>query len=272
MYNSRARVPDHGAYLARWAAESALARQSLPCEIGVPYGSGAGELLDVFADAKPRSPVVVFLHGGYREALDKSQHSFLAPALRALGAAVVLPGRTRCPALTVPQIALQTTRAVAWAWRHAARFNGDAGRVLLMGHAAGGHLAALLLACHWPAVDAALPPHLVKGALAISGFYDLLPIQQTPSLQEALRLTPAQVAQASPARLAPPAHGRLFCAVGSDESGEYLRQLRLIRQAWGRERVPVAAVLPGLHHFSVLESLTQPRSRLQRLAARWLNE
>ena len=272
MYNTRARVPDYGTYLARWAAESALVRGSGACEIGVAYGSGPCEVLDVFPATQPRSPVVVFLHDGCRMALDKSQHSFLAPALRALGAAVVIPNRARCPALTVPQITLQITRAVAWAWRHAAQFNGDAGRVLVMGHGAGGHLAAMMLLCHWPAVDAALPRHLVKGALAISGFYDLLPIQQTPSLQEALRLTPAQVAQASPARLPPPAHGRLLCVAGGDESGEYLRQLRLIRQAWGRERVPVAAALPGLHHFSVLESLTQPRSRLQRLAARWLNE
>lgn len=271
MYNNRARVPECGAYFARWAAESALARRSLPCETGVAYGSGPCEALDVFPAARPHSPVVVFIHGGGWKALDPSQHSFLVPALRALGAAVVLPHHAPCPQVTIPQISLQMARAVAWAWRHAVRFNGDADRLLVIGHASGGHLAAMMLACAWPLLDAALPADLVKGALAISGLYDLLPIQQTPSLQEALRLTPAQVAQASPARFPPPAHGRLFSVAGGDESGEYLRQSRLIRQAWGRQRVPVVATLPGLHHYSVLDSLTRPRSRLQQLARCLLN-
>ncbi|HPR43345.1 MAG TPA: alpha/beta hydrolase, partial [Ottowia sp.] len=202
--------------------------------------------------------------------MDKSQHSFLVPALRALGAAVVVPNYALCPKVTIPQITLQMVQATAWAWRHAADFNGDARRVVVMGHSAGGQLAAMMLACAWPVVDAALPADLVKGALGISGLYDLQPIQQTPSLQEVLRLTPAQVAQASPARLPAPARGRLFSVVGGDESGEYLRQNRLIQQAWGRERVPVAAALPGLNHFSVLEALARRGTRLHGLARQLL--
>ena len=270
MYNNRVRVPEYGDHFARWAGESALVRRSGPCEIDVAYGGGSNETLDVFPADKPRSPVVVFIHGGYWKGMDKSQHSFLVPALRALGAAVVVPNYALCPKVTIPQITLQMVQATAWAWRHAADFNGDARRVVVMGHSAGGQLAAMMLACAWPVVDAALPADLVKGALGISGLYDLQPIQQTPSLQEVLRLTPAQVAQASPARLPAPARGRLFSVVGGDESGEYLRQNRLIQQAWGRERVPVAAALPGLNHFSVLDTLARRGARLHGLARQLL--
>ena len=267
MYNNRMRVPDHGDYFARWAAESALVRRSLPCQLDVRYGDGAGETLDAFAAARPRSPIVVFIHGGYWKAMDKSQHSFVVPALRDLGAAVVVPNYALAPKVGIPDITLQMVRAVAWSWRHARTLGGDARRIVVMGHSAGGQLAAMMLACAWNRFEPALPPRLVRAALGISGLYDLQPLLHTPSLQEVLRLTPRQVQAASPARLPAPAHGRLISAVGGDESSEYLRLNRLIQQAWGRERVPVAAVLPGLNHFSILDALATPRSRLHRLAA-----
>ena len=267
LYNNLQRVPDHGDYFARWAAESALVRRSLPCQLDVRYGDGAGETLDAFAAARPRSPIVVFIHGGYWKAMDKSQHSFVVPALRELGAAVVVPNYALAPKVGIPDITLQMVRAVAWSWRHARTLGGDARRIVVMGHSAGGQLAAMMLACAWNRFDPALPPRLVRAALGISGLYDLQPLLHTPSLQEVLRLTPRQVQAASPARLPAPAHGRLISVVGGEESSEYLRLNRLIQQAWGRERVPVAAVLPGLNHFSILDALATPRSRLHRLAA-----
>jgi len=265
MYNNRQRVPDHGDYFARWAAESALVRRSLPCQLDVRYGDGAGETLDAFAAARPRSPIVVFIHGGYWKAMDKSQHSFVVPALRDLGAAVVVPNYALAPKVGIPDITLQMVRAVAWSWRHARTLGGDARRIVVMGHSAGGQLAAMMLACAWNRFEPALPPRLVRAALGISGLYDLQPLLHTPSLQEVLRLTPRQVQAASPARLPAPAHGRLISAVGGDESSEYLRLNRLIQQAWGRERVPVAAALPGLNHFSIVDALARPGHRLNRM-------
>ena len=270
MYNNRMRVPDHADYYARWAAESALVRRSLPCDLDVAYGTAPGETLDVFPAARPGAPVVVFIHGGYWRGMDKSQHSVLVPSLRAQGAAVVVPNYALCPQVSIPQITLQMVLAVGWAWRNARRFGGDARRLVVIGHSAGGQLAAMMLACAWPTAQAGLPRDVVKAALGISGLYDLQPLLHTPSLQEVLRLTPDQVAQASPARLPAPARGRLIGVVGGDESGEYLRQNRLIQQAWGRERVPVASVLAGLNHFSVLDGLAQPGTRLHALTRQLL--
>jgi len=57
---------------------------------------------------------------------------------------------------------------------------------------------------------------------------------------------------------------------GADESAEFLRQIELIRKAWGKDRVPVCEALPGLHHFTILEALAQPGHRLHQLALRQL--
>ena len=53
--------------------------------------------------------------------------------------------------------------------------------------------------------------------------------------------------------------------MGGDESGEYLRLNRLIQQAWGRERVPLAQVLPALNHFSLVDALVDPKQRANRV-------
>ena len=262
MYNNLMRVPDHRDHFARWSAQSELVRRALPGTLDVAYGEAPRERLDAFAAPKPGAPLVVFVHGGYWKAMDKSHHSFVAGALHDMGAAAVVPTYTLCPQATIPQITLQVARAVAWAWRHAGELNADARRLTVIGHSAGGPLAAMMLACAWEVFDASLPPRVVRAAMGVSGLSDLQPLMHPPSLQEVLRLTPQQVHQASPARLPAPTHGRLVSVVGSQESGEYLRLNRLIQQAWGRVRVPVAAALPGLNHFSIVDALATRGHRL----------
>ena len=76
---------------------------------------------------------------------------------------------------------------------------GDPQRIVVAGHSAGGHLAAMLLCCRWKDVDADLPARLVRGALSISGLFDLEPLRHTPFLQDDLRLTPRGRCALSPA-------------------------------------------------------------------------
>ena len=95
--------------------------------------------------------------------------------------------------------------------------------------------------------------------------FDLEPIRHTPFLQADLRLTPKDVARLSPARFPPPA-GPLLATVGAQESEEFLRQNRLIRERWGDQAVPVCEAIAGTHHLNVVETLAQPGQRLHGLA------
>ena len=261
MYNNRVLVPDFADYFARWDVQSRLARQAPGCRIDLPYGQSAGEKLDVFpagASASKGAPVLVFIHGGYWRSLDKADHSFIAPALTAAGACVVVPNYDLCPAVTIEEITLQMVRALAWTYRHIAAFGGDPQRITVVGHSAGGHLAAMLLACQWTQWAAYLPADLVKNALSISGLFELESIRHTPFVKGDLRLTPQQVLRLSPAWMPAPRQGRLYAVAGANESAEFLRHNVLIQQAWGRQVVPVRDELPGLNHFSVLEAMLQP--------------
>ncbi len=271
QYNNRALVPDHADYFARWKADSETARQRCKTQQDIAYMAGGStsnkQVLDVFAAQRSGSPVVVFIHGGYWRSLDKSDHSFLAPALLDMGACVVVPNYGLCPEtagqpVTIPDICLQMVQAVRWAWQHAAEFGGDPRRLVVVGHSAGGQLAAMLLNTRWQAVDARLPRHLLRAAMSISGLYDLLPLTRTPFLQESLRLTAADALRCSPAAMPAPRQGVLYSLAGALESAAFLAQNRLIEQAWGRAVVPVCEELAGRHHFSVLDALTEPADPL----------
>lgn len=274
QYDNRARVPDHPRILDGWAAASAHVRAQAPqARLGLRYGPGAGETLDLFPPSAPAAggaPVLVFIHGGYWRSLDKDDFSFIAPVFNSAGALVMVPNYALCPAVTIEHIALQMARAVVWALDHAAEHGGDPSRIALVGHSAGGHLATMLLTCRWKELDPQLPLQPLAGALSISGLYDLEPLRHTPRVQGDLRLTPASVARLSPAFFPRPKNTRLFAVVGLDESDEFLRQNALIRDVWGPTAVPVCETVPGTNHFNVLNGLADPGSRVHELALRLL--
>ena len=270
MYNNRALVPDFADHFARWREGSAQARRQHRCMLDIPYGEGPLETLDIFPARRPDAPVVVFIHGGYWRSLDKADHAFVAPPLLDMGACVVVVNYALCPGtpeapVTIPDIALQCARSLAWVWRHIGPYGGNRNDISVIGHSAGGHLAAMMLACDWQKLGADLPADLVRKALSISGLFDLEPVRQTPFVQVDLRLTPAQVRQASPAWWPAPQGRTFYTVVGGDESPEFLRHNALIRTAWGERVVPVCEALPGLHHFSVVSALTEPGHRLHAL-------
>jgi arylformamidase len=262
-YNNRARVPENPSLIAGWARDAAAYR-ARHAPRSIPYGPGVRNIIDFFPGGN-EGPIVVFIHGGYWQALDGSFFSHLARGLNAHGVSVAIPSYDLCPAVTVGDI-IQEMRVAS---RELARL----GRSLVVsGHSAGGHLAACMLATDWPAFNTSLPKDLVVAAYAISGLFDLGPLVET-SINNALHLDDATARAASPLFWKAPGRGSLDAVVGENESAEYFRQSRTIVDRWGAARVATRfGAVPNANHFTAIAPLADPNSpmvsRLRELATR----
>jgi arylformamidase len=260
-YNNRELFPDHPRHFARWSESSARTRSSMTCYLDRAYGASPGETLDIFPARKGDGSVLMFIHGGYWRSLDKRDFSFLAPAWVDAGVSLVVVNYDLCPGVSIERIVQQMLAASVWLYRHAEHYGMDEDRLYVSGHSAGGHLAAMMLAALWPVMDRSLPRDLYKGAIAVSGVYDLRPLVQVDWLKDDLRLDEASALRVSPAFLPPATRAPLALAVGGLESSEFKRQNALLAQRWK----PVLAgsiPMPGADHFTVVDGLADPANAL----------
>ena len=253
-YNNRELFPDYARHFARWQESSARARGTMTCYLDRAYGASPAETLDIFPARKGDGSVLVFIHGGYWRSLDKKDFSFLAPAWVDAGVSLVVVNYGLAPAVSVERIVQQMLAASAWVYRHAEEYGMDEERLFVSGHSAGGHLAALMLAALWPVYERSLPKDLYKGALAVSGVYDLRPLVRVDWLQGDLRLDEASALKLSPAFLPPATRAPLALAVGGLESSEFKRQNALLAQRW-KSVLAREVPMPGRDHFTVIDGL-----------------
>jgi arylformamidase len=260
-YNNRELVPEHPQFFARWKQASERARNTMACRPDLLYGNAPGEALDLFPARKGDGTCLMFIHGGYWRALDKADFWFLAPAWVDAGVSLAVVNYALCPHVTVDEIVRQMLRASRWLWLHAEEHGMDPDRLYVCGHSAGGHLTAMMMAALFPVFDPRLPKDLFKGGLAISGIYDMRPLIHVDFLQADLKLDEDSAWRLSPAFLPPATRSPLVTCVGGDESGEFHRQNALLGERW-RAVLAEDVAMPGRNHFSVVDGLAEPGSRL----------
>jgi arylformamidase len=269
QYNPSLAVADPGAELRHFAEASRLARERLPCALRVPYGPTRAETLDVFPAERPGAPVFVFFHGGYWRALDAADFSGVAAGPRARGITTVVVNYALCPRVTLDEIVRQARAAVAWVVRNIGAHGGDAARLAVGGHSAGGHLAAMSLLTAWER-NYGLPDDPFKAALLFSGLYELEPLRWS-YLQPMIQLDEGVVRRNSPVRLARPCTTRTWIGWGALESAEFARQSTAFHAAWtGAGNAGELAPVPQANHFSVIHGLEDGNSPVCEWLARAL--
>jgi arylformamidase len=251
-YNNRALVPEHPQYFSRWERDSEFVRETLPGRLDLAYGRDPRHRIDLFP-AAGSDRLLVFYHGGYWRSLDKRLFAWLVPGFVAEGVSVALVGYRLCPAVRIADIVDDAIAATNWIMTHAPVHGAGAQRVVLAGHSAGGHLVAAIFAAARERLS--FDPARVTGGLPISGIVDFPPLVHFSGnadfLLDAGSARALDLYERKPTLVAP-----LVAAVGGSESSEFIRQSRLLADRWAPQ-VSSLLVLPGLHHFSILEPLAE---------------
>ncbi len=253
-YDNSAAVPEVDHLAAGWSrqAEAFRCRLGGRARLALAYGATSREKADLFLPKGEPAGLTIYVHGGYWRSRHRHDFSHFAAGALARGDAVAMPSYTLAPNARISRITLQVARAVAMLANEVPQ-----GPIRLVGHSAGGHLAARLLAA-----DVMLPA-AVTGRLShvmpISPVSDLRPLLDL-SVNRDLRLTPAEAASESPALL-PPAHAvPVTVVVGGAELPAFLDQSRWLSEAWEAPLI----VLEGRHHFDVIDPLLAPDTGLVR--------
>lgn len=138
----------------------------------VAFGDDPRQRYDVYApkDAKAPLPVLVFFYGGNWASGSKDDYVWMGHALASMGYVVVIPDYRLVPEHPYPDFVQDGAAAVRHAAAHAKDYGGDGARLALMGHSAGGYIAAML-----PLDPQYLGDLPVKAVVGLAGPYDFYP-------------------------------------------------------------------------------------------------
>jgi arylformamidase len=163
-YNNSAAVSDSPKWLDNWRARAA-AQVRPGVRLAIPYAPRERTKIDYFPAGVRNAPLFVFIHGGYWVRNSREMFSFLADGPNAHGIDVVVIGYTLAPEARLSQIVDEVGQCLTFLAKQSAQFGFNDDGIFVGGWSAGGHLSAM--ACEHPAV---------RGALPISGIFDLEPV------------------------------------------------------------------------------------------------
>jgi arylformamidase len=263
QYDARGSVASFETEYARYVAASETVRREIPRIADLCFDEKSGETLD-FYSAGRKSPVFLWIHGGYWRALSKEDNAFVVSGLVPHGISVAVMNYTLAPAVGIGEIVRQVRRAASWLHRYGDTLGVDSRRVHVGGSSAGGHLTGTLLSGGWHD-DFDFPKDGIGTALALSGLFDLHPLRHT-RVDGWMRFDSSSLAANSPL-LTIPRRGRshLLAAVGGLETDEFRRQTRDYLARWrtaGNRGEEIA--MPDHNHFDIALSLGEPEGVLAR--------
>ena len=279
-----------GAAVAAVAAAQALAQPEKPAALGalaeattIAYGRDPLQQLDFYRARTQTAPLVVFIHGGGWKRGDKAmmRGSDKLAHWRARGYAVASLNYRLVPRARVEDQAADVAAALAKLRGQAGALGIDPTRVVLVGHSAGAHLAALVGTDPQWLHGAGLSLNAVRGIVALDGAGYDVPSQMSAN-QRLLGNTYAQAFGTEQARqlaLSPTAHAAApnapaFLILHISGRADATRQSAELAQALRRAGTPTelkAVAGKGLKgHMEINRRLGDPAYPATPIVDDWL--
>jgi arylformamidase len=249
-YDQAPWAPNAGEISKRNAQKSATALTRLGPPRRVAYGSADIEKLDIYITKQPNAPINVFIHGGAWRSGNAKGAAYMSETFVDAGAHFVSLDFNNVTEVNGNLLIMadQVRRAIAWVYKNAATFGGDAIRLYVSGTSSGGHLAAVALTTDWQQ-DFGLPTDTLKGGVCCSGLYDLYPVSLSARAGY-VKFTPEVIEKLSPQRHLDKLVAPIVVAHGTLETPEFQRQNRDFAAAVkGAGKVVAFLIGQGYNHF-----------------------
>jgi arylformamidase len=243
----------------RYTSMSEAVRVSLGQPQRVAYGPTDIEKLDIYRTKRPNAPIFVFVHGGAWLAGTAEGNAFPAELFVNAGAHYIALDfiQIREAGGDLSAMADQVRRGIAWVYKNATTFGGDANRLYIGGFSSGGHLAGVALVTDWQK-EFGLPPDMVKGALCMSGLYDMKPVRISKR-SSYVKFTDEMERTMSSVRYLNLLRAPVIVTHGTNETPEFQRQTRDFAAAVKAAGKPVELIVASdYNHFEMGESLSNP--------------
>ena len=257
-YDQEVYAPNRAQVVERRLANSERTRSILGAPERVSYGPSEIEKLDIFRTAQPNAPINIFIHGGAWRRNKAADYAVLAELFVRAGAHSVILDFINVGEAegSLFPMAEQVRRAIGWVYRNASRFGGDPNRLYLSAHSSGSQLGGCMVTTEWRAHD--LPADLIKGALLLSGMYELKPVRLSKrSLY--VNFTDEMEQALSAQRYIDKLNTPLVLGYGTYETPEFQRQTRDFFAAVQAAGKPAQLIVgQGYNHFEFLETLASP--------------
>lgn len=225
----------------------------------IAYGEGARRRADIYTPETLRgpAPVIIYLYGGSWNTGDKDTYRFIGAALAARGIVTVIPDYRLYPKARFPAFIEDAAKALRWTRDNAALFGGDARRIFLMGHSAGGHIATMLaFDQRWLASVGLLPGRDLSGVIGLAGAYDF--VLDTDLLRGVFG-SPANAADTQPLRYVTADAPPLLLLTGDADATVKPRNTRAladrVRAVGGEVR---DLYYPGIGHIEIVAAFSPP--------------
>jgi acetyl esterase/lipase len=139
------------------------------------YGKEQRQQLDIFMPDRivTGSPVVVFFYGGSWRRGEKGKYGFVGHSLGSKGYITVIPDYRLYPQVTFPTFVQDGAEVLTWVIENVEQASNG---VVVMGHSAGAHTAALLALDQSYLEEAGQPFSIIRGMIGLAGPYGFNPM------------------------------------------------------------------------------------------------
>ena len=249
------------AFLTAYAEKSANARADCAAAdsavIEVRYGAASSQTIDLVVPTATQNPtpLLVFIHGGYWQALSKLDSFFAAPECLSHGVAYAAVDYTLAPHASLDEIVDECRLAVRALRDAAPSHNIDPQQIIVSGSSAGAHLTAMV---GLESADAWRPAAIAL----VSGVYELEPLIGL-SINEAVQLDTTSAHRNSPIFADLEGVPPTLIAYGHNETAEFKAQSDALGERLIQAGVDVVNIeIPERNHFDIVFDLCDEDSLL----------